>query len=279
MSGAVVEDRRNLVGVFVVDEEGADGHAHDLQVQPYVPVLHIPDVSLNALLHLPELFCLTTASGDLRPSRDAGLAEVTHHVFVNQLAIHLGMGEHVRTRSHEAHVANEHIEELRQLVDVVFPNEVAEGELARVVLGGLLAVCILVDVHRAELIAPERFAVEPRALLLEEDGSRALYLDDCADDEGQRCNEHACDEAHDKVECALDDAVMWLHECTAVVGEEDVLTHADRAESYFGIDECTRHVVEISHILVAGAHDAFNLCAHLVRQAAKHDVDTRLSQW
>ena len=118
------------------------------------------------------------------------------HVFVDELAVHLSMGEHVGTRPHDTHVADEHIEELRQLVDIVFPDKVAERELAGVVLGGLFAVRILVDVHRAELIAPEGLAVEPRALLLEEHGAGALYLDDDTHYECQGYQEEAGHTAH-----------------------------------------------------------------------------------
>ena len=64
-----------------------------------------------------------------------------------------------------------------------------------------------------------------------------------------------------------------------MVSEEYVLTHADRAESHFGIGKRTRHIIETSHIFVARAHDTLYLKAHLMRQTTKHNVDTRLAQW
>lgn len=42
-----------LVGVFVVDEDGFEGHPGDADIEPEAPVLHVPDVTLDALFHLP----------------------------------------------------------------------------------------------------------------------------------------------------------------------------------------------------------------------------------
>ena len=65
------------------------------------------------------------------------------------------MVEHVRTRAYDAHVALKDIEELRQLVNIGLPHEVAERKLPRVVLRRLFHVRVLVHVHGPEFIAVE----------------------------------------------------------------------------------------------------------------------------
>ena len=253
-----------------MDKESSESHGYDPQIQSYVPMLHIPDVALNALFHLPELFGLATTSGDLCPSGDAGLAEVPYHVFVNQLAVHLGMCEHVRTGTDQTHVTNEHIEELWQFVNVIFPNEVAEGELARVVLGGLLAVGVLVDVHRAELIAPECLAVEPGTLLTEEHRTRDLNLDYHTDNQGQRNDKETSYAANNEIKEALDQLVVGLHQRAPMVGEEQMFTHVHRTQAHIGSHKSAWYIIEMHDILIAGSHDAINLVALFVWQAAKH---------
>ena len=62
---------------------------------------------------------------------------MAHHVTSDQARVLLRVEQHVRARSYEAHVAFEHIDELRQLVDVGFAHQVTEFEFAWVVLGGL----------------------------------------------------------------------------------------------------------------------------------------------
>ena len=203
---------------------------------------------------------------------------MAYHVFVDELAVHLGMGEHVWARSHETHVADEHIEELWQFVDVIFSDEVAEGELARIVLGGLLAVSILVDVHRAELIAPEGIAVETRALLFEEDGSGTLYFDDATHYECNGDQKEAGHTAHCQIKGTLERLVIGLHQCRAMVGEEDMITYAYRTQTYVGACKGAWYIVEINHVFVAGAYDALDLTAHLVWQTAVYDVYTGLLQ-
>lgn len=70
--------------VFVAEEEGFCCHPDDAYVKPKAPMLYVPDVALYASLHLPELFGFSSESGDLRPSGDSWLDEMTYHEFVNE---------------------------------------------------------------------------------------------------------------------------------------------------------------------------------------------------
>lgn len=144
---------------------------------------------------------------------------MTHHVFVDELAVVFRMVEHVGARSDDTHVTDQNIVELRQLVDVALSHEVAESELADIVLSGLNLVGILVDMHGTELIAFENLAVVARALLCEEDGTGTLNLDDEPDDGNQRNQANTYDETEDDVEGALDKPVGGLFQRFAVVSK------------------------------------------------------------
>lgn len=146
----------------------------DAYVEPERPVLQVPDVASHAFLHLPKFLGLATIACHLCPSCDAWFGEVAHHVLVDDGAVYLGVVQHVWSWTHDTHVASQHIEELRKLVDVGLPHEVAKGKLAWVVLRSLCQVGILVDVHRAEFNALEGLAVDARSVLTEEDGAGAL---------------------------------------------------------------------------------------------------------
>lgn len=128
--------------------ENAFGRQEDnFYIKPEAPVLNIPDVSLDPLFHLPKLMGFAPEAGYLCSSRDARTAEMTHHVFLDEFAVYLRMMEHVGAWLNDAHVAFEHIDKLWQLVNIGLAHEIAKRKLARVVLGGLNIVGILIDVH------------------------------------------------------------------------------------------------------------------------------------
>lgn len=200
-------------------EDADESLGDDGQIQHDGPVLDIPDVHAYTVLHLPQFLGLATKSANLCQTCDAGLAEMAHHVFVDELAVVFRMVEHVGARSDDTHVADQNIVELRQLVDVALSHEVAESELADIVLSGLNLVGILVDMHGTELIAFENLAVVARALLREEDGTGTLNLDDEPDDGNQRNQANTYDETEDDVEGALDKPVGGLFQRFAVVSK------------------------------------------------------------
>ena len=72
-----------LICVLVVDDDALGCQVHDADVQPETPVLDVPDVSLDALFHLPEFLGLSTITRNLCPSRDARFGEMTYHVLVD----------------------------------------------------------------------------------------------------------------------------------------------------------------------------------------------------
>ena len=137
-------------------------------------MLDVPDVTLHTSFHLPEFTGLATETSHLGPAGDAWLYKMAHHVPVYQFLILLGMSQHVRPWSHNAHVAYKDVPELWQFVDVGLAHKIAKGELARIVLGSLQTVGIAIYMHGAELITIEIMAVDSCTQLAEEHRSRTL---------------------------------------------------------------------------------------------------------
>ena len=195
---------------------------------------------------------------------------MAHHVLVDDFTIDLRVVQHVRTWTDDAHVTSEHIEELRELVDVGLAHEVAEGELPWVVLGGLRRVGILVDVHGAELIAIERLAVQTRASLLEEQRSWALQLDDECDDGEERQHAQADHAAHGNVEGTFHDAVADVGERFCMIGIDRLPHERARVEVQLVFTKLAWQVVEVYHVLVAVLDELDDEVGVVVRQTAEY---------
>lgn len=113
---------------------------------------------------------VSTIARHLCPSRYAGLHKVTYHILVNKIPVHLRMVKHVGTWAYNTHIAFEHIEELRQLVNIRLTHEITESKFTRVILCCLHKIGIFVDMHGTELIALEFTTVHTRAGLFEKIG-------------------------------------------------------------------------------------------------------------
>ena len=247
-----------LICVLIGDNELAEGAPDDAEIEPERPVLDVPDVALDASLHLPQLLCLAAVAGDLCPAGDAGAHEMAHHVLVDEARVLLGMGEHVGTGADDGHVAAQDVPELGQLVDIHAAHEIAEGKLAGVVLRGLQAVGIDIDVHGAELQALEALAADARALLAEEDGTRTLKLDNQGDDgrEGQQQEQH--EEGEDDIEEPLDELVGGQLQRVDIVGVADGLANLLDLQAVAEGLGTHGNEIEMDDVAVAEAHDALD---------------------
>ena len=198
-----------LVGVLVALHYVCHCLIHNIYVEPNSPVLHIPDVASYATFHLVYFLCLATEACHLAPSGDARLDKVAHHIVVDYLRVVVGLLHHVRTRTHDTHLSEEHIDELWHLVKIGLAHDVAPLCLTWVVERSLYGVGILVHLHASELQTVEVLAVKTRTLLSEEYRSRHCYLRHDAheeQDEREECAEE--DKRNDDVEGTLDEAVL-----------------------------------------------------------------------
>src|SRR5262249_743111 len=123
---------------------------------------------------------------DLRPAGDAGLLLVPSHVARDALAEALDPDRLLGARADDAHLAAQHIHELRQLIERVAAQEGAQTCDARIIfgrpgaqIGGILA-------HAAKLDARKRLTVEADALLHEKDRPWRVEPDQRGDQQHHR---------------------------------------------------------------------------------------------
>lgn len=120
-------------------------------------------------------------------------------------------------RADERHVALDHVEQLRQFVERVPPDEAADPGDPRVladleqhsgtdvVIGDVVLVLVGADDHAAELVHRERGSAASHPLLTEEDRSSAADLDRDRDGEQCRRDHHQDQHREDPIEDVLHD--------------------------------------------------------------------------
>ncbi len=167
---AVVDQARLQAGAVYHCLEGSED---DFQIKPQADVLEIANVKLNPLVigHI-------IAPADLP---GAGKAGPHCKIYVAARAIHLKFGNRNRPRANNAHVAQNDVPDLRQLIEAGFAKKIADAGDARVVLqlerglpfvsrgfvGGqqLFKAGFGIWNHRAQLPAPECLAIAANTLV------------------------------------------------------------------------------------------------------------------
>src|ERR1017187_7834547 len=176
-----------LAGAEAGEDDG-EGAGEDFQVEPEGPVVDVLEVEFHPLVEADLV-----AAADLPDAGEAGLhgeAAAMPRIVV------LHLGRDGRPGADEAHVADENIPELRELVDAGATEETAERSDARVVLhledGAAHFVVSLefraqhfgIGDHRAELVHREEASVQAAAFLPKKDGAGRGEFDN--DGDGQR---------------------------------------------------------------------------------------------
>lgn len=171
---------------LLAEDDAAEGHPEDLDVEPPGAVLEVEEVVLETAEHLFDGVGVTVVvggvGGDSRTDLvEIGVARVTLHDLVDEeLAL--------RTRTHECHVAAEDVPELRKFIEMVGADETADLCKTRVLVTsekGRTA-GLGVGAHRAELVDVERTAETAYALLAVDCRASVLDLDGKPDDKEQR---------------------------------------------------------------------------------------------
>ena len=132
--------------------------------------------------------CIPPVSVHLGPSRQTGAYLVLNHIARDFLFEFLNKKRPLRTRSHQAHVPYEDIEELRSLIDTGLAYKMPHRRHSRVVGGSplLLLLTRILYFHGTELVHLKRMIVKPNPLLAEEHRTRRRNL-----------NQH-CRQQHDR---------------------------------------------------------------------------------
>ena len=100
-------------------------------------MLHIPYIGFHTSFHVFQLTGFATETGHLRPSRDTGFDEMADHVFIDYFGIFFRVFQHVRAWSHNGHISQQYIDELRKFVNIGPAHEIAEFGFSRIIEGGL----------------------------------------------------------------------------------------------------------------------------------------------
>src|SRR4051812_26459789 len=177
-----IENR--LIGVAIAEDRG-ERLEQDLQVEEQRPVLDVKQVEAGTLLDRG----LPAQAIHLRPAGHARLLLVPVRVARNRAGELLDEVGTLRAGTNQTHLTQQHIHELRQLVDGQATHERAESggaEIVRLRHHGTGA-GLRVDAHRAELHELERSPVQAQALLRVEDRAvRRGELDQERQQEQQR---------------------------------------------------------------------------------------------
>src|SRR5439155_17194983 len=154
-----------------VAEHAGEGQQDDLDVEPERPVPDVVEVVLDATVERR----VAAQSVHLRPAGDPGLDVVAQHVAGHRGAKLVHVDWALRPRTHQAHLAEEHVPELRQLVERERAQDRPRARAPRVPgPGPALPLGLGVRAHGAELEHPEAPAVEADALLRVEHRARRV---------------------------------------------------------------------------------------------------------
>lgn len=158
------------------------------------------------------------------------------------------MLQHVRPRAHHAHLAPEHVNELRHLVQVGLAQQATYTCQPRIVAAGLLRMRLTVHPHAAEFDTLELLVVLARAGLPEEDGTFRFQLDQQAyqrHQPGQHQQQHQA--AEGDVEDALAYAVAPIIQRLAARAQHGDIIQVIHMES------AVHHIAHIGHHAEADA--------------------------
>ena len=188
---------------FIVNH-GGERSKNDPHINPNRPVFDIGDIAVDASAD----GCVAAITADLRQSRDAGLDHMANHVQRNLVAELLDKMRDFRTRSDDAHIAFQHVDELRKLVDGQLANQRAEESPAVVLVGRPCAVLAVIGLHTAEFEHFKRLFIFADAGLREENRvMRGQAHADCRD-EHQRRKQNQRTERNDDINRALDERII-----------------------------------------------------------------------
>src|SRR5258705_1074149 len=247
-----------------IDAEAVpEGLQEDLQIEGETPTLDVVEVVLDPLLDRR----VAAPAVDLGPAGDPRLHLVAEHVAWHAAPELLDEARALRPRPHEAHLAVQHVEELRQLVEARPPQGNAERGTPRIILARPHRSRLRLGVHphRPELQHPEAPAVDPHALLAIEDGPRRGELERDRDPQHHWRRDRQRERAEDQVEHALDDAVPAVELGLAQVDERDHLELFDPA-AVRDETEHVRHHVDAVRLVAVPAYTRLYYIASTIRQ-------------
>ena len=149
--------------------EGSVGDNADVHDER--PVTQVEMIEPDPMANLQFRVGFTAATFHLSQSGNAGFGEVTDAVVIDESAEVDIVVHEMGTRTDHAHLSFEHVEELRNLIETGFPEEVSAREDAGITFLSLKAGRV-VQMHGAKFVDFEDLAIPTSALLTIEQGAR-----------------------------------------------------------------------------------------------------------
>ena len=195
------------------------------------------------------------------------------HVARDHLAELLHIDWPLRTRPHQAHFAEENIDQLRKFIDIGAPDECAQLRAPRIVLYrparagpfGVLA-------HRAKLQDLERFGIQPHPFMRIEDRPRAVQLDQQRHQQQKRAENHQPDRAAHQIHSPLECKLPALQRHIADRHQRKPAEIADRHLARHDSKRVRQHA-NTDLFPLTQADDADQLLMRILRQRDDHFVD------
>ena len=201
---------------LLTEGDAAEGHEEDLRIEQKRAVAEIVKVVFESPDHLLDGVGVAVEESGIGGDAGADLEKVVvarvHFDDLLDEVLPLGAG------ADEGHVTLEDIEQLRQLVEMMLPDEFPDLREPRIILTGeeRRTVFFGIGTHRPELVDPERPS-EPSDSLLTVDGRTAVFdLDGKIDYQEERGKNDQADGRDDKVDTSLEDPAELAH----AVGDE-----------------------------------------------------------
>ena len=132
---------------MVVAEAFEESSYNNAYVHSQAPMLNVENIKSHPVFNVRQFCNLAPVTFYLAQSRNARLHKVSLHISVHHLGILVSVLHHVRPRTHDAHVAQQHIYELWHLVNVGLAHKESPLCNASVSVGRLSLVALIVDTH------------------------------------------------------------------------------------------------------------------------------------
>src|SRR5690606_30025489 len=132
------------------------------------PVFEIHHIVLHTLLHQTGFSDFASITIDLDVTCDPGRNKMSDLIPFDFLGVLFQLADHVGSGTNDGHIAQEHVYELRQFVQVGLSQKPSNADNAWIILGDLM-LRIIIDRHGPELITFEKLVLLSRPQLLEYD--------------------------------------------------------------------------------------------------------------
>ena len=122
----------------------------DRQIQTKRPMLDVKDVRLYTVRQICRVTNFPAQAHNLSQTSDPRLDQMTEMISLHDPGKIGIVFRKMRTRADNAHVSDQHINELRKLIDTGFPHKFTKFKYARILLRRLLRLTAMSNVHGTE---------------------------------------------------------------------------------------------------------------------------------